>query len=174
MGEWDAVRDERDAERNKQLKRIADAIEGQNKVLADIIAKVLANQIVNELKQEDKDYELRNGTGAKLNVNDVFKDDPKVDDMGFEIKEEFIPNKISFGPPEDAIKVNIPKAKEMTITVSLNKLSDSGLAYNFTWKEGDRDIWLPKGLVDNMNKGFGPILGQPQAIKVPTNIMRDK
>lgn len=159
MGEWDALVDERSAERNKQLERIADAIEGQNKVLANMWAKALAISIVDDLKKEDKDYELRNGTGEKVYVTE---------------DTSLVPKTNSFGPPEDAKKVEIPKGKEMTITIELNRLSDSGLAYNFTWKEGDRTIWLPKSLVDNMNKEFQPLLNQVQAIKVPTNIMRDK
>ena len=49
MSDWDAVRDERDAERNKQLKRIADALES-------IEYCFRGRNLGEELKTEDQQF----------------------------------------------------------------------------------------------------------------------
>lgn len=72
MGDWDAVRDDRDVEKIKALKRIADALEQlveQGRISKD------AKAIVEVLKVEDKELQV----------------DSKVYD-GLEVKEEVLMN----------------------------------------------------------------------------------
>ena len=55
---WPALNEQNQRDMNKQLKRIADALESQNDVLRDLILTREAKSITTELKQEDQELHV--------------------------------------------------------------------------------------------------------------------
>ena len=153
-----------------------------NTLIAEMLIKLTTQIIQMQLKKEDRALE------KMTNIADIKKmarhgiilperEISKIGDLigsesGIRTTDDPLDPQFNSAAPEE--NVEIPKAKEMEITVKFMALSDSGKAYRFDWEEGKRAIWLPKSLVDNMNKGFVALLTEFQIIKVPTNIMRDK